>query len=83
MFTLWGPYLEKKFKNDGNQKYNLFRRIFALILGWFWPFYVVFCPFASFLVPNDGNQRQDADFFPGMMGIYEAEHFYDHGKVWK
>ena len=33
----------KKFKNDGNQKLKLlFRRIFPLILGWFWPFYFVF-----------------------------------------
>ena len=39
-----------KNSNDGNQKLQmLFMRIFPLILCWFWPFYVVFSHFGSFL----------------------------------
>ena len=59
-------HTKKKINNDGNQKLQLpFRRIFPLILSWFWPFYVVFwrfasflailrrfCPLASFLIPK-------------------------------
>ena len=36
-------YLEKNSKTTATKKGQLlFRRIFPLILGWFWPFYVVF-----------------------------------------
>ena len=70
----------KNFKNDSNQKLQLvFRRIFPFILGWFWPFYVVFWRFASFFnilccfLPlgvvfspkTTATSCQDADVFPG------------------
>ena len=71
----------KNFYNDGNQK---FRRCFPLILGWFWPFYVISWRFASFLAilrrflprcvvfshKTTTTSCQDADFFPGMISIY-------------
>ena len=40
----------KNFKNDGNQKLQLlFRRIFPLILGWFWPICIIFLRLTWFL----------------------------------
>ena len=55
------------------QKMSLpIRRIFSLILGWFWPFYVVFTAFYRFY------PHQDADFFPGMIYIYNI---YQSSKI--
>ena len=56
-------YTLKNVKNDGDQEEHLpFRRIFSLILGWFWQFYVVFCYFVSFSF-NDGNQLPGSRLF--------------------
>ena len=60
----------KNSKTTTTKKLHLaFRRIFHLILGCFWPFYVVFVALRRFWPFDDGNQ--DADIFPAMIAILQ------------
>ena len=60
------PYLEKNFKNEGNQKIILADKAnFSFDFGNFTSFFaIVFSPIST------ATSCQDADFFPGMMYMH-------------
>ena len=66
----WSPYLENNSKTTSTKKLHMpLRRIFPLILVWFWSFYVVFSRCSSFL---DIFRRQPVARMPTFFQLWNV-----------